>query len=91
MDKLRPDPRARLRNRIPEDSAGCCRSLRETPQGPTFSLRKQGRKKTILTQYLQSPSHPGMIHILLPSRMCTLFRITKAQGGVAMPGTGSDR
>lgn len=34
MEKLRPDPRAGLLNRIPEDSNGYCGSLRENHQGP---------------------------------------------------------
>lgn len=34
MEKLSPDPRAGLLNRIPEGSDGYCGSLRENPQGP---------------------------------------------------------
>lgn len=34
MEKLSPDPRAGLLNRIPEGSNGYFRSLRENPQGP---------------------------------------------------------
>lgn len=45
MDKLSPEPRARLQNRIPEDSAGYCRGLKENPQGPPLALGNKEEKK----------------------------------------------
>lgn len=44
MDKLSPDPRAGLRNRIPEDSAALLQEPEEESSGPSFGLRERGRK-----------------------------------------------